>query len=96
MRIPCPHCGDRDQREFSYLGDATVLRPDPDHADALAAFTMYVYERENPAGLHAEYWYHGLGCHAWLVVRRDTRTHAIVGAESLKTRTLMTRDGSSA
>ncbi len=27
MRIPCPHCGERDLREFSYLGDATLARP---------------------------------------------------------------------
>ena len=28
MRIPCPFCGDRDVQEFTYLGDATVARPD--------------------------------------------------------------------
>ena len=26
MRIPCPHCGERDVQEFSYLGDAGVGR----------------------------------------------------------------------
>jgi sarcosine oxidase subunit delta len=24
-----------------------------------------------------ELWYHAAGCHAWLVVSRDTRTHEI-------------------
>jgi heterotetrameric sarcosine oxidase delta subunit len=81
MRIPCPHCGQRDIREFSYLGDATVSRPDPDGPSALDGFFQYVYLRDNPAGLHREYWYHASGCQAWLVVTRDTRTHEIFDAE---------------
>jgi sarcosine oxidase subunit delta len=82
MRIACPHCGARDVREFSYLGDATVERPDPGASDALARFTDYVYLRDNPAGLHRELWYHASGCQAWLVVTRNTRTHAILAVES--------------
>jgi len=84
MRIACPHCGPRDVREFSYLGDATVARPDPQGPDALAQFTEYVYLRDNPAGPHAEFWYHGVGCQAWLVVERDTRTHEIRSVRSRK------------
>ena len=31
MRLTCPHCGERDLREFTYRGAATWLdRPDPD------------------------------------------------------------------
>ncbi|MEO0359233.1 MAG: sarcosine oxidase subunit delta, partial [Pseudomonadota bacterium] len=31
MKIPCPLCGPRDSREFSYRGDATYLnRPAAD------------------------------------------------------------------
>jgi sarcosine oxidase subunit delta len=82
MRIACPHCGARDVREFSYLGDATVERPDPGAPDALARFVDYVNLRDNPAGPHRELWYHASGCQAWLVVTRDTRTHAILGVES--------------
>jgi len=87
MRIPCPHCGERDAREFIYSGDANVQRPDPRAPDALAQFTDYVYLRDNPAGPHRELWYHG-ACQAWLVVARNTRTQAIAGVESLKTKTL--------
>ncbi|MCH1562654.1 MAG: sarcosine oxidase subunit delta, partial [Rhodobacteraceae bacterium] len=25
MRIPCPICGDRDRREFYYVGDAQII-----------------------------------------------------------------------
>ncbi len=78
MRLPCPYCGDRDAHEFAYLGDATVARPDP--AENPGAFYDYVYTRDNPAGPHRELWYHASGCHAWLVVSRDTRTHEIAGA----------------
>jgi heterotetrameric sarcosine oxidase delta subunit len=84
MRIPCPHCGLRDVREFTYLGDATPQRPNPDGADAVDRFNAYVYLRDNPAGAHRELWYHGAGCQAWLAVERDTRTHAIAGVRSYK------------
>ena len=41
MRIPCPHCGERDHAEFTYAGDATVRRPAPDEGDP-AAWMRYV------------------------------------------------------
>ena len=76
MRIDCPCCGLRDVGEFSYLGDAKPKRPAA--ADATPeAMIDYVYFRDNPAGAHSELWYHGSGCRCWLVVERDTRTHAI-------------------
>ena len=28
MRIPCPHCGERDSGEFAYYGDAAPRRPE--------------------------------------------------------------------
>ena len=79
MRIPCPFCGPRGNEEFTYLGDASVRRPAPS-ADDATAFHEYVYLRDNPSGPHQELWYHGAGCHKWLVVTRNTRTHEIAGA----------------
>ncbi|GJE15634.1 sarcosine oxidase subunit delta [Methylobacterium marchantiae] len=76
MRIRCPHCGERDNGEFSYLGDAAPVRPDGPNASA-EAMHDYVYLRDNPAGLHRELWYHAAGCRSWLVVTRDTRSHEI-------------------
>ncbi|MHB0773022.1 sarcosine oxidase subunit delta [Bradyrhizobium sp. 1.29L] len=76
MRIPCPHCGPRDVQEFAYLGDASRRRPDGLAATETAMFE-YVYLRDNRRGFHDEFWYHSAGCHAWLVVRRDTLTHRI-------------------
>ena len=83
MRIPCPYCGERDRREFTVLGDADPARPDGMDAAPDAMFD-YVYQRTNAAGLHREFWYHGAGCHAWLIVERDTRDHAIKGVQTAR------------
>ena len=47
----------------------------------------FVYLRQNPAGPNDELWFHGAGCRQWFRVRRDTRTHEILGS-SLATETL--------
>ena len=84
MRIPSPHCGERDSAEFAYYGDAAPRRPDSKGPEALAAFVDYVYPRDNPAGRHRELWYPVAGCRAWLVLTRDTRNHEIFGAEPVR------------
>lgn len=84
MRITCPYCGERSLDEYVYLGDAKVARPDPAAPDAAAQFYAYGYERQNIAGLHKELWYHSAGCHAWLVVERDTRSHEIASVALAK------------
>ena len=76
MRIDCPCCGHRDSGEFAYFGDAAPQRPNGMTVTA-AAMADYVYLRDNPVGPHRELWVHAAGCRAWLVVDRDTRTHAI-------------------
>jgi sarcosine oxidase subunit delta len=87
MRIPCCHCGPRGNEEFSYLGDATMVRPDGDPARESdgALWTNYVYLRDNPAGVHRELWQHVGGCRAWLVVTRNVRTHEIITVEDART-----------
>ena len=76
--IHCPHCGPRDHTEFSYMGDGTLKRPDDkDPSVPLERWFDYVYLRDNPRGPHTELWQHGSGCRAFVVVRRDTLTHAI-------------------
>ncbi len=75
MRIACPYCGERDASEFTYRGDAAPIRPTRDED-----FVDYVYLRANPAGPMQEHWYHSQGCRHWIMVERDTRTHAILGA----------------
>ena len=75
LRIPCPWCGERDETEFRYRGDAGKVRP-PGDAD-VAAFSAYVYERQNPLGWHVEWWLHVAGCRKLLKVVRHTLSHDI-------------------
>lgn len=79
MIINHPHLGPRDASEFSILGDASLInRPDWQAGDADDAFYSYLYLRDNPAGLHRELWFHEQGDRSWLVVTRDTVTHAVI------------------
>ncbi len=73
MRITCPHCGERDLREFTYRGDAVALaRPDPDAGAEV--WDGYVHQRDNPAGETREMWYHD-PCGTWIVATRNTVSH---------------------
>lgn len=100
MRIRCTYCGERGHEEFAYLGDATLARPSadvslpPNVADR-ALWHDYVYLRENPSGPHRELWQHTGGCRAWLVVNRDTRTHAVLDVEPAR-EVAMARGGDTA
>ncbi|MGJ8589580.1 MAG: sarcosine oxidase subunit delta [Yoonia sp.] len=77
MRITCPNCGERDRREFYYQGDALALdRPAGDAG--LEAWDDYLHNRDNPAGETRDLWFHEAGCGAWLVVERNTVTHAVM------------------
>ena len=79
MIINHPHLGSRDASEFTILGDASLInRPDWQAGDADDAFYNYQYLRDNPAGLHRELWFHEQGDRSWLVVTRNTLTHAVV------------------
>ena len=79
MIINHPHLGPRDAAEFTILGDAGLLkRPDWQADDADYAFYHYLYLRDNPAGLHRELWFHECGDRSWLIVTRDTVTHAVL------------------
>jgi heterotetrameric sarcosine oxidase delta subunit len=75
LLIRCPWCGQRDHTEFTYGGDASVRRPAPDASDR--DWINYLYVRDNPRGLHLEYWHHVQGCRQWLSVLRNTMTHEI-------------------
>jgi len=79
MIINHPHLGPRDASEFTILGDASLInRPNWQADDADDAFYNYQYLRNNPAGLHRELWFHEQGDRSWLVVTRDTITHAVI------------------
>ena len=79
MRITCPLCGERDRREFTYQGDVLALdRPAADAAPEV--WHAYIHLRDNPAGDTRDLWYHD-PCQSWVVVHRNTVTHAVHGSE---------------
>ena len=77
LLIPCPWCGERDESEFRYGGEAHISRADPEKSDD-AAWADYLYMRNNPRGVFAERWVHQHGCRRWLNLLRDTVSHRII------------------
>ncbi|WP_306113578.1 MULTISPECIES: sarcosine oxidase subunit delta [unclassified Roseovarius] len=80
MRITCPTCGERDRREFYYAGAAVALDR-PDAGAPPEAWDDYLHNRDNPAGVTRDLWYHEYGCAAWVVVTRNTVTHEVLKTE---------------
>ena len=75
LLFPCPWCGPRDQSEFTYGREVAAI---PALDASRAEWERYVFERDNPRGAHREWWHHNHGCRRWLVVTRDTQTHAVI------------------
>ena len=72
LLIRCPFCGGRPEIEFRYGGEAHIARPpDPSAVDD-AAWTEFLYMRDNPKGAHAERWRHMHGCGRFFNCLRDT------------------------
>ena len=74
VKIPCPHCGDRDHAEFTFGGE---LRP-LEAVDAEEDFAR-VYLRTNAPVAQRERWFHAAGCRRWLTLRRDVATNEVDG-----------------
>ena len=77
LRIECPYCGHRDESEFSYGGEANIVRPKDPDALSDERWADYLFMRKNPKGLHREQWVHAQGCRRWFNARRDTVTYVI-------------------
>ena len=75
LNISCPWCGPREESEFTYGGDGSIVYPALD--GSMEDWVKAVFERENPRGVQTETWHHVSGCRAWLLVERDTMTHEI-------------------
>ena len=78
LLITCPHCGPRDEIEFSYGGEAHIARPVGSEAMTDAEWADYLFMRKNPKGVHYERWNHARGCRRWFNVARHTVTHEIL------------------
>lgn len=80
LRISCPFCGERDQTEFQYGGEAPIQRPAHPDACSDTEWSGYLFYRANLKGVHIERWVHGIGCRQWFLLARDTATHEIRAA----------------
>lgn len=78
LLLSCPWCGPRSEEEFSYGGEAHIVRPLASAEMDDAAWGDYVFMRRNPKGVHFERWRHAHGCGRWFNVARDTRDHEIL------------------
>jgi heterotetrameric sarcosine oxidase delta subunit len=77
MLITCPHCGPRNEDEFVCFSEAAPRRPVDPAALTDEEWVDYVYFRANTKGRVRERWWHARGCRRWLLVERDTMSHAI-------------------
>ena len=82
--LPCPWCGEREEREFVFGGEAATVRPDPTCTDE--EWVDYLYFRDNRRGLAGELWCHSWGCGEWFIVRRNTVSHVVEGASTIHSR----------
>ena len=75
--IKCPYCGDRDHSEFSYGGEAHIIRPKQPTELSDNQWAEYLFMRKNTKGLQYERWNHAHGCRRWFNMARDTSNDKI-------------------
>ena len=80
--ISCPLCGPRAEIEFTWGGQAHLVRPDP-AACSDQQWADYLFARRNPRGLHHERWCHTYGCGRWFHIARDTLTQRVARVYSM-------------
>ena len=77
LLIRCPWCGEREELEFSYGGQAGIAYPSEPAALTDEQWAEWLFVRDNPKGAFAERWVHTHGCRRWFDVDRDTVTDEI-------------------
>jgi len=75
LLISCPWCGEREEPEFHYGGQAHVSYPDSPESLSDEEWAAYLFLRDNPKGPFAERWMHAAGCRRWFDVIRHTVTN---------------------
>lgn len=78
LLLTCPVCGvTGEETEFAPGGEAHITRFGPGSSDA--AFRDYLFQRQNPRGVHLERWRHAFGCGKWFHAARCTETLEVFG-----------------
>ena len=81
LHINCPWCGEREEAEFSYGGEADITRPKDPDALSEQEWGDYLFMRKNTCGSYRELWNHAHGCRRWFVAERNTLTYEFTGYE---------------
>lgn len=77
IQINCPYVGLRDEIEFTYHGEAHIVRPTNGAEMTDEAWADYLFNRKNIKGIHLEQWQH-TGTRLFFNVARDTVTNEIL------------------
>lgn len=72
--IICPHCGPRNDDEFSFVGEVATR---PGTGTDPSSWRRYLYIKRNQLGWQEERWFHLSGCRRFLTVERHTQTNEI-------------------
>lgn len=78
LLISCPWCGEREEPEFGYGGQAHVAYPADPETLGDQEWAQYLFFRANPKGAFAERWVHSAGCRRWFNAVRDTVTNEFI------------------
>jgi heterotetrameric sarcosine oxidase delta subunit len=78
LLLRCPWCGERDEIEFRYGGQAHLAYPPDPEALTDEEWARFLFVRDNPKGPWAERWTHAAGCRRWFNAIRDTATYTVL------------------
>lgn len=78
LLIKCPYCGERDQSEFGFGGEAHRKRPENPEQLSDVEWADYLFMRKNVKGNAHEQWVHSAGCRKYFQVVRDTVSYEIL------------------
>lgn len=84
LTLHCPNCGvDADETDLHAEGEAHLKRFGPSSSDD--EFHDYMFQRQNPKGVHFERWKHVYGCGKYFLAARCTATLEVFGTYSAQT-----------
>jgi sarcosine oxidase, subunit delta len=76
LLLTCPNCGPRNAAEFRHGGEVHA-RPGPDAEVTEAAWTDFLYMKDNVSAMQTEWWYHRAGCGQWFLAERHNYTNEV-------------------
>lgn len=79
----CPFCGERNETEFHFVGEAGKVRPATSGEISESEWARYLYAQRNDLGSTREIWIH-LPCQELFLMERDSMTMGVRGTRKLR------------